>query len=344
MNSIISFEQLRLHQLIAKQWQRPLTPKMRSNILKHRIGYSEIEHDNQNILWLYNLILAEEMTLPRGEVIAAMRQRLLDEDALTPMAWRYIANGSAQDFRIVIDAEEPTDTPNWRWKGLVYWLQILSGLKLDSAIPQRIQYLFLHDSLIVMPELEEVQFRGAWVNFGALRHIIKEAIKQLELGTLDQFIATDLVEVITWLANIDCDLDSNQTKQGWKYLVKKASEWKADIVSKAAYKNLKWDSVLGHIQLNGYSIAPIIDAWSLHKLALTQRHCGDSFIEGCINGSERIFVITNTTGKIIATLRLTHADDTWTVGDMRGFANAEVSYELTLIGIIVAQHFSDNSR
>ena len=341
MSRTLSPDNLRLQHLVAEQWQRPLTPTIYSNILKHQIQHSEIENDNENLIWLFTLMLLDGVELPEGEVISAMKQRLLDEDGLTPIAWRYIANGTAQDFRIVLDTEEPPDTPNWRWKHLIYWLQILSGLRLASPIPVPIQYLFLHDSLIVMLELNEVQFRGAWMTFGTLRHIIKEAIKQLEAGTLEQFIDNELVEVITWLSTIDPELDNNQTKKGWQYLVNKATEWKAEIVMKATYQGLRWDSVLPEFYIAEWTIAPILDAWSLHRLAITQRHCGDSFIDGCINGSERIFVIGNSAGKITATLRLTHVDGKWTVGDIKGFANSLVSSTIHKMSEDVVQKYND---
>jgi len=337
MNSIITPEKLRLQHLVAEQWQRSLTSTICSNISKYQIQYSEIENDNKNLIWLFTLMLQDEVELPQGEVISAMKQRLLDEDSLTPMAWRYIANGTAQDFRVVIDAEEPSDAQNWRWKYLIYWLQILSGLRLKSPIPATIQYLFLHDSMIVMPELDEVQFRGAWMSFGTLRHIIKEAIKQLDTGTLERFIDNGLVEVITWLSTINPELDNNQTKKGWKFLVRKSAEWKADIVMKATYQGLMWDSGLPKLHIDEWTVAPITDAWSLHRLAITQRHCGDSFIEGCINGSERIFVISNSAGRITATLRLTHVDGNWAVGDIKGFANSEVSANLEKLGEAIAR-------
>ena len=339
MNSILTPDNLRLQHLVDEQWQRPLTPTIYSNISKHQILYSEIENDNKNLIWLYTLILLDGVELPQGEVISAMKQRLLDEDDLAPMAWRYIANGTAQDFRIVIDSENPDDTPNWRWKCLIYWLQILSGLQLASPIPPPIQYLFLHDSLIVMPELDEVQFRGAWMSFGTLRHIIKEAIKQVDVGSLERFIETELVEVITWLSIIDPKLDSNQTKKGWKYLTRKAAEWKADIVTKATYQGLRWDSALPEFYIDDWTITLIVDAWSLHRLAITQRHCGDSFIEGCINGSERIFVISNSAGRITATLRLTHVDGNWVVGDVKGFANSLVPPDIQKLGETIARQY-----
>lgn len=142
--------------------------------------------------------------------------------------------------------------------------------------------------------------------------------------------------MITWLSTIDPKLDNNQTKKGWKYLARKATEWKSDIVTKATYQGLMWNSSLPEFHIDEWTIIPIVDAWSLHRLAITQRHCGDSFIEGCINGSERIFVIKNSAGKITATLRLTLIDGKWLVGDVKGFANSEVPADFRKLGEVIA--------
>lgn len=85
---------------------------------------------------------------------------------------------------------------------------------------------------------------------------------------------------------------------------------------------------------------PINDAWSLQKLALSQRHCGHRFIEGCINGTERLFIILNLSGKVAATVRLTFIDQVWSVGDIKGFANLVVNAELNELGITIANLYT----
>lgn len=334
----------RLCQLDTAQWRRHFTPNRCMNILKHRDEYFQIEYDNPNLIWLYTLILQDEVELPRGEIISAMKQRLLEEDSLTPLAWRYIANGLADDFRVVLDSQDPGEEPQWRWHTLRAWLQVLSGLRLKSPIPEPIQELFLHDGLVVEHNNGEVLFRGAWMKFGTLRHILEEAEKRLAAGTLGQFAETELVEVITWLATTDPVLDNNQTKDGWKYLAKNAAEWKADIVGMAAYQNLKWDSALPQMQIDHWMIDPVIDAWSLHRLAISQRHCGDRYIEGCVEGKERIFVICKPEDKVVATLRITLVDESWVVGDIRGFANSEVSVEVSSLGEEIARCYGVRRR
>lgn len=334
----------RLFQLDAAQWRQPITANRCLIITEHRNEYLQLEHDNPNLIWLYTLILQDKVGLPQGEVISAMKQRLLEEDFLTPLAWRYVANGTADDFRVVLDLQILGDDPQWRWKTLRVWLQLLSGLQLQTPVPEPIQELFLHDALVVKHSNGEVLFRGAWMRFDTLRHILEEAERRLAAGTLREFAETELVEVITWLGATCPSMDNNQTKNGWKYLLRNAAEWKADTVRMEMYQDLMWESALPQIQVDNWTVEPVTDAWSLHRLAISQRHCADRFVEGCLAGKDRIFEIHNHEGKTVATLRLTLDNGSWFVGDIRGFANATVPASLISLGKQVARRYSAKAQ
>jgi hypothetical protein len=343
-NTSVDQNILRLCQLDATQWREKHTQNKSLLISAHLNEYLQIEHDNPNLIWLYTLILQNEVALPEGEVIAAMKKKLMEEEVLSPLAWRYLANGSSDDFRIVLDSQDPGDTPKWQWKILIYWLQILSTLRLHSPPPEPIQYLFLNDSLIVRPEDELVDFHGAWLHFDTMRNVLEEAEKRLMAGTLDQFAETELFEVVAWLAYSKILLDNNQRKDGWKYLSKKAVEWKADTAMKESFQDLKWHSALPQIQINDWIIKPVIDAWSLQRLAFSERHCGHRFVDGCLEGKDRIFMICNSEEKTAATLRLTLDNENWVVGDIKGFANSEVPETISWVGEEIARRYGNRPR
>lgn len=336
----------RLCQLETSQWRRHTTPKSCLNISNHLKEYLQIEHDNPNLIWLYTLMLENELDLPEGEIIEAMKQRLLKEDYLPPLAWRYIANGTADDFRIVLDSHDPGNTPNWQWKNLIHWLEILTGLRRNTPIPVPIQGLFLDDSLLVLTG-RGVLFHSAWIHFDTLRHILEEAENRLMDGTFIRFAETDLIEVLTWLGSTNSAvslLDDNQRKNGWNYLSKSAEKWKVDIVRRDAYQKLKWHSVLPTMQIDDWTIYPVVDAWSIYRLAISQHHCGDRYIDGCLKGKERIFVIRNMEDKMVASLRLTFHRDTWVLADIKGFANSEVSENIRWIGEEIARCYGNRPR
>ena len=56
-------------------------------------------------------MLEDEVVLSAGPIISAMKKTLLKNDTLTPLAWRYIANGTADDFRLVLDSTNPGEEP-----------------------------------------------------------------------------------------------------------------------------------------------------------------------------------------------------------------------------------------
>jgi hypothetical protein len=334
----------RISKILAAQWRKPLTPEMYEYILKFRANYLEIEQDNPNLMWLYTVLLLNKERYYGGQIIAAMRKRLLEAEVLTPAAWRYIANGTANDFRIIIDYKEygiPTDS---NWQFLIYWLQFMSGMKRKKPITESIQRLFINDSMIFMIENEEIHFRGAWVKLDTMRHIIQEAENRLLEESLDHFVANELIDVLTWLAAVDPVLDHNQTRNGWKYLLKTAIKWQADLKEIESSQKLRWHSVLPQLLIQGRVIEPVVDAWSLRRIALSQRHCADRFIEDCLNGTARIFMIKNLDGEVCATLRLTSMDKVWIVREVKGFANSKPLPEIKNLGEEVAQLYTKQAR
>lgn len=326
-----------------EQWLEHSSTEQQSCILKHRRQYAEIEADAPNLGWVLALMLDSDIELSNGEVVAAMKDRVLAEPDLTPLAWRFLANGNADHFRAVLDAQNPDDEPAWRWKLLVAWLQVLSGLHRAGwyqPLPEPLQMLFLHDGLVVFPEADELEFRGCWIRFATLRAILTEAEKRIALGTFDRFIETDLPDVLIWLTNVNLEFDSNQYKAGWNILANQAANWRHDLYWRTGDKLRKWRSPIERMCLGAYEIECIVDALTLSRHALNQRLCADRFLEGCLQDQERILAIRIGTGKIHATIRLSRSQSAWIVSEIRGFANSPVSDEMIRLGIQIARIYT----
>ncbi len=307
---------------------------------QHRQQYCQLEQDAPSLIWLYTLMLDAGLDLPEGEIVSVMKWMLLKENNMTPLCWRFLATGSSSDFRPVLDAVAVGDESRWRWNLLIAWLQILSGLRYEGhrhGLPVQIQQLFLNDGLLVLPEDREVQFRGAWMRFATLRAILLEAERRLTSGGLDEFIRNELTEVITWLAATDPELDGRQQKTGWKYLAVQAAAWKTEMGRRAATRGLIWRSPITKIQLDRWTVECVTDAWALHRLALSQRHCADRFLDGCLNDEERILTVSDIGGTVRATIRLSYAQSAWQVSDLRGFANSPASDDLAELSREVAK-------
>jgi len=298
---------------------------------EHRQQYLQIQRETPNLLWLYILMARAGIKLPEGEVVAAMKARLLQERTLTPEAWRIVANGDILDFWVVLEVSDLDEEPLGRWNLLVSWLQILSGLGLEERyLPVHLQQLFLNDSLLVnldAPEIE-VDLRGAWMNFNTLRCILSEARSRLSMGTLDHFIEKELPAAITWIAATDPYIDRNQQRSGWQYLVRSAEEWRIRIEDRPIAEKQRWRSAVDVLLCGDWHVDGINNAWDLHRLSLTQRHCADRFLDGCLADLERIFTISDSDDMICATVRLSRCGSTWSVSEVHGFANSLVSDKL----------------
>ena len=318
-------------------------PSGLSSSQRHQ-SFLEVKRDAPNLLWLYVLIVEAEIELSEGELVAAMKHRLLKEKSMSPMAWRLLANGNASDFSVVLNGVNPGGEPQWQWNQLVAWLRVLCGLCLkDHFLPEPLQQLFLNDSLCTLLESDEIMFRNAWMRFGTLRTIMNEAKRRLALGTLDRFIEEDLVPVITWLAKVDPTLDSNSLKSGWKYLARKSAAWKTEIDRHAEAESLRWRSALTGLLRDPWRVDCVTDSWALYRLALSQRHCADRYLGGCLADTDRIFTVSDVKGKIRATIRISRASDNckWDVSDVRGFANTQVSVDLVELGREVAEIYTE---
>ena len=298
---------------------------------EHRQRYLQIQRETPNLLWLYILMATAGISLPEGEVVAAMKARLLQERTLNPDAWRLVANGNILDFWVVLEVSDPDEEPAGRWNLLASWLQILSGLGLDERyLPVHLQQLFLNDSLLVnldAPEIE-VDLRGAWMSFNTLRCILSEARSRLSMGTLDHFIEKELPAVITWIAATDPYMDRNQQRSGWQFLARSAEEWRVKIEDRPIAERQRWRSTVDVLLWGDWRVDCITNAWDLHRLSLTQRHCADRFLDGCLTDCERIFTIGDNGDKICATVRLSRCGSTWSVSEVRGFANSLVCDDL----------------
>lgn len=313
------------------RWRRFAEDSALRLVPEHRQHYLQIQRETPNLLWLYILMVKAGIDLPEGEVVAAMKARLLQERTLTPEAWRLVANGDILDFWVVLEVSDPDEEPVGRWNLLVSWLQILSGLCLEERyLPVHLQQLFLNDSLLVNLDAQEVEvdLRGAWMSFNTLRSILSEARSRLSMGTLDHFIEKELPAVITWIAAIDPYIDRNQQRSGWQFLVRSAEEWRTQIEDRPIAAKQRWRSTVDFLPCGDWRVDGITNAWDLHRLSLSQRHCADRFLDGCLADLERIFTISDDGDKICATVRLSRCETTWSVSEVRGFANAPVSEHL----------------
>ena len=298
----------------------------------NRVHYRQLQAENPNLLWLYNLTNELGIELPAGDVVAALRAKLLEQRGLSAATWRYLSRCNHRHFRHVIDFVGPDGGTGTRWTELVHWLRWTTLLGCRVPIAPTVTRMFEHDAFTGEAGSLTIGFRTLDLQLGTMRVILKEAEARHVAGTLDAFVEGDLTDVVTWLQGTEPTLDSNQIRRGWKYLAGQADAWKAGqadawkagLACRPVLEAFAWDSLVPRRVHGPWTVVPVADAWALRQEALAMRHCADSYIPNCIAGSHRVFSVRNENDKRIATIGIALESGGWRTRDVRGFANCAV--------------------
>lgn len=305
-----------------------------------------LRRDAPGLLWLAGLAREEGRSIPWGgrDPLGALRQSILDGFQLPPSAWRHLLRGGRRGFRVVLDWLGPNGTPKGRWLELRDWLRLLVALKRKAPVPLAVQRLFLHDHYRLEQEGSTVRFRNARVPVASLRQILAEAEERARQGTLAAFAAQELPDVLAWLDTTGTVPDARQQKAGWRWLVRRALEWKHDQDLREQGRTLCWDSLVRPQALGTWRLRPLTDVWQVHREALTRRNCVNQYVSDCKGGSVRLFALERATGQQVATFGLKLNGGKWEVLDARGFANRSLSQDMLDLAQDLATRYTDMWR
>ncbi len=313
-----------------------------NQVVQRLDAFRQVRQDNPNLLWLCGLALAENIEIRPGgrAVLHQLRNRILTQFNLPPVAWRYLANGRRKDFRLIIDWLGPNVSPKGRWLELREWLRLLVALKRPTPIPLPVQYLFLHDDYKMVGNGHALCFRGAELPLHTVRCLLAEAEAKVASNTFSVFAENDLPDVLTWLGETGTVLDNRQQKAGWNYLLRQARQWKHESALQVQSKTQTWTSLIEKQRVGKFTLVPVTNVLQLHREALGMRNCANGFRADCLGGSIRLFAIHNRTGKQVGTVGLTRNVRKWQVLDVRGFANKAPSTELKELAEHLAERYS----
>jgi hypothetical protein len=307
-------------------------------LLNKRAACREIHADNPRLLWLYMLMLNEGISLPGAGVVAAMKKALLAKGQLPPIAWRLLVNGHPRDFHGALDfvvADGRIKTPLGE---LCACLSLMVKLGRTHPVPLEVQQLWLHDWFEYDERKEQFWFRGANFDRSSFRLLLDEAERRLKQGTLQEFAEGELVDVVTFLSFEPMVLDANQSKAGWRWLVKRAMEWRAMKEEHRLFQSgVCWDSLLEAVDVGDWTVEPVTNAWAARRLAMQQHNCVHSYIDDCVRGGARLFQVRSHSGKVIATVGIIRSRNLWKLFDVRGFANAQVEAGMRELGKDIAR-------
>lgn len=237
-----------------------------------------MQRDNPRLVWLLTFLLDEGLRGATDQVVAWMK-REIERWKVSPAGWRLLANGSEKDFRHVRDWIGPDGDVTGRTFELAAWLRCLMALRRTSPMARAIQRLLLHDSFEAAGR--SITFRNVHLPVPVVRILLVEAERRLRAGSLTSFVRDDLVNVMTWLEAGQPVFVKNQLKAGWKYLTRRATEWKREAEAAAALRHLEWASALGAVRTGEWTITPLTNVWQVRREALRQHHCADHYLDEC---------------------------------------------------------------
>ena len=281
-----------------------------NNVIQHIEGYRQLDKEVPNLLWLYTIAL-EEKVIPKGELIQALKKMLVYYSGCRERGWRLICKSNIRDFEPAIEYNGD------QWGYLVEYIKLHNLLDRNEAIPRKAMHLF-NEPHWVVDNKNKIFYRGVEVKPALLNSYINTVINT---ENLEEFAQSEAVPVFTWLFDAKPQLDKNQLKKGWPWLLKEAVTWLENSATEAKLGAIQWECKLGVVTLGQYKFVPLINAWQVRQEALRNRHCADQYIDSCVIGCYRLFGVYDRNEKHKATLGLKFEENHWDVHQLKSFAN-----------------------
>jgi len=288
-----------------------------NKILANQNSYRKLYNDAPNLLWLLTLCLDEGLDIQGSEPLLVLKNLVINEGCQA-RGWRLLARSQLRDFEAAVEFSGKS------WKYLIEYIKLHQVLDRKNAIPKKLTHLFAEPNWQVN-NYDEIMYRGATLSPSIANALIDAASKSKNSS---EFMAIEALTVLYWLAETKFRPDSNQTKQGWPWLLTKSKAWQEAETQRSILTNQVWDCRMKTISLLGYKFVPLVNAWEVRQEAVLYRHCADDYIGQCKDGFYRLFSVLDSDGNHKATAGYIHNDDNWSLNQIKGFANREVSKEL----------------
>jgi hypothetical protein len=175
-----------------------------------------------------------------------------------------------------------------------------------------------------------------------LRTIIRHTHK---IKGIRLFWSAECHLVADWLRNEEVVFDNNQLKAPWSWLMKQQADWHERVQRQKREKieQQYWDCILEEFTYKGWTVTPLVNALALFDEGKEMHHCVASYASVCMKGKSRIFSIRKNNMRA-ATVELSKGLDGWTLSQIRGDFNNEVSPELKDVGKQILKRYVKNEN
>jgi hypothetical protein len=305
--------------------------------LPYREHLLRVARETPHLLWLLYQFVHRLGVTPgvTTDPVAALKA-LFRDHGVRAAGWRYLVQSQASHFTSLLEGK-----PDRHWTALCHWLKVMQFIRRQSPVPAEVVKLLAPTLSITDSGLE---LQGILVQAGVVRALLQETEQQVLAGTLQAFLDTEWVNVLTWLKAATPHLDANQTRGGWDYLARRAMDWCREQEA-GALAQTRWSSLLPVTDSDGYRLVPLTDAYQLWREGVAMRHCigNTDFAESCDLNELRVFSVQHADRRV-ATLTIRRTDGGWVGGQTLGFANSVVGDDLVDLEQVIAERYNDLAK
>lgn len=215
----------------------------------------------------------------------------------------------------------------------------LASLEASSALKQKRLNLFIKNDL---PLCQDWLIGDVKLGEGGYGH---HGVYAVRPGNIP---LTVVPKNATWTsimrAQREWHLDAEARRIAYEVAMEKASEAdrKAAEARLAAFKDLKWESLVDAVDLDGIVATPLSTGACLLQEAEEMAHCVDSYAPDCLKGFSRLFSLAGSGER--ATLELAPKGKHWVVVQLYGYDNTEASKAMWVAGAKVAKLYTFAQR
>jgi hypothetical protein len=248
---------------------------------------------------------------------------------LSPSGWRYLLKVGEASYRAIIDSGIGDAKAFPMAIKLIEW-QSRSGLK--GSLPPEMAIAFINFAAMALLE-------GLNIADHVDPRIAKVAtayyLKLDPAGDRAEFVEKDWLEVLIWMRNTQPEIDKNQWRSGWSCIWKKY-----DTGLRRRDSTAEWESRVNDISIFGMKVKPLTSSKELCLEGMKMNHCVSSYAKVCLEGTYRVFSISNATAeKRIATVGLSCTDHVWRLDQIKGRYNRKVNPEVESLSKTLAQFY-----
>jgi len=127
----------------------------------------------------------------------------------------------------------------------------------------------------------------------------------------------------------------------WTSLMRRQNQWHQEIrAQKELDDNACWNSLLKDCDYKGNHIKAITSTKELQQEGQERLHCVGSYSRVCVLGHSRIFGVTNDTERATVEITFDATKKQWTVSQVRGIENSEVSKKMDEVASYIAKSYT----